>query len=470
MAVPAEVPRATQVALGVGSTRASLLREVVRRPAGAFGLIVVALLVLVGAHPGLLAPYGPDEQDIPARLQGPSLGPPARHGRARPRPALARDLRLPHRARRRDPGRAGGTRRRARARRARRLRRRLARQRADRRHGLAAGLSGRDPRAGAALPARPLAAQRRSSSSPSPSRPTTRASAARSYCALKQNQFVEAERSLGATPDSASLLVHVVPNILAPLFILLAMDMPSAITIEAGLSFLGLGVQPPTPSWGAILADGFARVQDSPWGVIAAGPRAHAHHARLHAPRRDAARRLRSAALGRTEDGGGRGDRCSRSTASRSTTTCGSGALRALRDVSFSGRPGEIVGIVGESGCGKTTLASALLRLLPPNGEIRGGSVLFRDRDLRALSARGAAPAARARDRDDLPGSADEPQSDVHGRPPDDRRAARAPSRPTGARCASARWSCSSRSASRTPPSGWTTTRISSRAACASGS
>ncbi len=88
--------------------------------------------------------------------------------------------------------------------------------------------------------------------------------------ALKQNQFVEAERSLGASPKRL-VLVHVVPNILAPLFILLAMDMPSAITTEAGLSFLGLGVQPPTPSWGAMLASGFARVQDSPWGVLAPG-------------------------------------------------------------------------------------------------------------------------------------------------------------------------------------------------------
>ena len=88
--------------------------------------------------------------------------------------------------------------------------------------------------------------------------------------ALKQNQFVEAERSLGASPERL-VLVHVVPNILAPLFILLAMDLPSAITTEAGLSFLGLGVQPPTPSWGAMLASGFARVQDSPWGVLAPG-------------------------------------------------------------------------------------------------------------------------------------------------------------------------------------------------------
>jgi peptide/nickel transport system permease protein len=88
--------------------------------------------------------------------------------------------------------------------------------------------------------------------------------------ALKNNQFIEAERSLGASPLRL-VLVHVVPNILAPLFILLAMDIPSAITTEAGLSFLGLGVQPPTASWGVMLADGFARVQNSAWGVITPG-------------------------------------------------------------------------------------------------------------------------------------------------------------------------------------------------------
>jgi len=57
----------------------------------------------------------------------------------------------------------------------------------------------------------------------------------------------------------------------APLFILLAMDIPGAITTEAGLSFLGLGVQPPTASWGVMLSDGFARVQNSAWGVITPG-------------------------------------------------------------------------------------------------------------------------------------------------------------------------------------------------------
>ena len=86
----------------------------------------------------------------------------------------------------------------------------------------------------------------------------------------KQNLYVEAERALGAGTWRI-IGVHILPNIVAPLFILLAMDLPSAITVEAGLSFLGVGVQPPTPSWGVILADGFHRVRDTPWPVLSAG-------------------------------------------------------------------------------------------------------------------------------------------------------------------------------------------------------
>jgi peptide/nickel transport system permease protein len=85
----------------------------------------------------------------------------------------------------------------------------------------------------------------------------------------KQNQWVEAERSLGARA-SRIILVHILPNIAPSLFVLMAMDIPSAITTEAGLSFLGLGVQPPTPSWGVVLSDGFSNISQSGWGVIAA--------------------------------------------------------------------------------------------------------------------------------------------------------------------------------------------------------
>jgi oligopeptide/dipeptide ABC transporter ATP-binding protein len=60
--------------------------------------------------------------------------------------------------------------------------------------------------------------------------------------------------------------------------------------------------------------------------------------------------------------------------------------LRALSEVSFDVRRGEILGIVGESGCGKTTVSSTLMRLLPPNGEVVGGQATFKGRDLLVLS------------------------------------------------------------------------------------
>jgi peptide/nickel transport system permease protein len=86
----------------------------------------------------------------------------------------------------------------------------------------------------------------------------------------KQNVYVEAERSLGATPWRI-VIVHIMPNILPSLLILAAMDLPVVITFEAGLSFLGLGVKPPTPSWGVILSDGFEFVRQSPWPITWAG-------------------------------------------------------------------------------------------------------------------------------------------------------------------------------------------------------
>jgi len=61
------------------------------------------------------------------------------------------------------------------------------------------------------------------------------------------------------------------------------------------------------------------------------------------------------------------------------------GILTAIRDVSFEIADREIVGIVGESGCGKSTVSSAIMRLLPPNGEIAGGRIVFQSQDLRQL-------------------------------------------------------------------------------------
>ena len=88
--------------------------------------------------------------------------------------------------------------------------------------------------------------------------------------AMKNNEFIVAERAMGAgTPRI--LGVHVLPNVIGPLLILASMDVPLVITTEAGLSFLGMGVSPPTPSWGVILNDGYNYIRNSPWPVIAGG-------------------------------------------------------------------------------------------------------------------------------------------------------------------------------------------------------
>jgi peptide/nickel transport system permease protein len=91
-----------------------------------------------------------------------------------------------------------------------------------------------------------------------------------STLALKNTEFIVAERSLGASM-ARILWRHVMPNVIGPLLILAAMDVPVVVTVEAGLSFLGLGVLPPTASWGTILNEGYLVIRDTPWPVIAGG-------------------------------------------------------------------------------------------------------------------------------------------------------------------------------------------------------
>ena len=85
--------------------------------------------------------------------------------------------------------------------------------------------------------------------------------------ALKNAEFILAERAMGVGMPRL-LAIHVLPNVLGPLLILASMDVPLVIATEAGLSFLGMGVRPPTPSWGVILNDGYNFIRNSPWPVI----------------------------------------------------------------------------------------------------------------------------------------------------------------------------------------------------------
>ena len=91
-----------------------------------------------------------------------------------------------------------------------------------------------------------------------------------STMALKNTDFVLAEKSLGAG-TVRTLIRHIMPNVIGPLLILAAMDVPVVVTIEAGLSFLGLGVQPPMASWGTVLNEGYLIIRLTPWPIVAGG-------------------------------------------------------------------------------------------------------------------------------------------------------------------------------------------------------
>ena len=80
---------------------------------------------------------------------------------------------------------------------------------------------------------------------------------------LKQAEFITAAVSLGAA-DRHILWRHILPNLSGALLVMLSLGIPGAIVAEAGLSFLGIGLLPPAPSWGLMLSDGFSVVRSSP--------------------------------------------------------------------------------------------------------------------------------------------------------------------------------------------------------------
>jgi ABC-type dipeptide/oligopeptide/nickel transport system permease subunit len=89
---------------------------------------------------------------------------------------------------------------------------------------------------------------------------------------VRELEFVQAMRAIGAR-DTRILFRHVLPNVLAPVVIAGTLGIAGAIMAEAALSFLGLGVQPPTPSWGAMIADGrdLSQLRNAPWTSLAPG-------------------------------------------------------------------------------------------------------------------------------------------------------------------------------------------------------
>jgi len=87
---------------------------------------------------------------------------------------------------------------------------------------------------------------------------------------LKSKEFIEAAYSIGA-PGHRIMLRHILPNTLAPIVVAATFAIPVAITLEAGLSFLGLGVEPPVPSWGIMIAEGVTNIRSYPHLLLASG-------------------------------------------------------------------------------------------------------------------------------------------------------------------------------------------------------
>ena len=88
--------------------------------------------------------------------------------------------------------------------------------------------------------------------------------------ALRNHDFVRAARALGAG-DIRITFSHILPNIIGPIIIMGTLSIAGAIRMEASLSFLGLGIQPPTPSWGNMIREGVANILQSPWMALFPG-------------------------------------------------------------------------------------------------------------------------------------------------------------------------------------------------------
>jgi peptide/nickel transport system permease protein len=87
---------------------------------------------------------------------------------------------------------------------------------------------------------------------------------------IREREFVQSARAIGAG-SGRILLLHILPNVLTPALVVATLELSRVIVLEAGLSFLGLGIQPPSPSWGRMLAEGRTYISTAWWIITLPG-------------------------------------------------------------------------------------------------------------------------------------------------------------------------------------------------------
>ncbi|QGN34455.1 ABC transporter permease subunit [Microlunatus sp. Gsoil 973] len=207
---------------------------------------------------------------------------------------------------------------------------------------------------------------------------------------------------------------HVLPVVAAPIFVQVTVFIAAAVVIEAAMGFLNLDVKPPAPSWGSMIADGAQVINENGWLIIPSGVAIVVTGIALGLVG-DAVREISASRSTGDEDAAGPAvdsatvdtvrpllefsqggdllgpldDSALLSVRDLSVTLTRNGRQTRLVDhVSFDIRPGQCLGIVGESGCGKTIMALAVLGLLPSDVAVAHGSITYGGTDLRAASPR----------------------------------------------------------------------------------
>jgi peptide/nickel transport system permease protein len=217
---------------------------------------------------------------------------------------------------------------------------------------------------------------------------------------VRAQSFVEAVRALGAS-RARIMLRTILPNIVGPVLVQLSLAAASAIILESGLSFLGLGVVPPTPSWGLAIGAARATMDQAPllllWPSLALTATILAMNALCdalrdafepHAKPRSVAAYLRAAILAPRDAPSPSGKLLDIRDLTITIPTP-RGMAVPVRGVSLSVASGETLAIVGESGSGKTLTGLSILGLLPDVAQISSGSISFNGTDLRAIEAAG---------------------------------------------------------------------------------